>query len=148
MDPLSITTSILTLIGAASKTYEILQFICHAGEDATSLCVEVGGLEGFLSAVQTALKRCGGNPLNLASIDQDLWRRIDITLSDCREILDELSRLAGRIKSRNSVLVPELLHRARIAKRLQKYAKDIVSYRERIRVSNWNLQTLLQVIDV
>lgn len=148
MDPLSITTSILTLIGAASKTYGFLQFIAHADQDATSLCAEVSGLESVLSLVQAALKRCGGNPVNLASIDQGLWRRIDITLSDCRETLDGLSQLAQRIRCKHSALVPGILYRAGVAKRLQQHTKDVASYRDRIKVSNWNLQTLLQVIDV
>lgn len=148
MDPLSITMSILTLAGAASKTYKFLQFISRADEDATHLCVEVSGLESILLSVQAALKKCGGNPLNLASIDQSLWRRIDITLSDCQETLDDLSKLAHNIRFNHSVLVPRLLCRARVARRLQQHARDIATYRDRIRMSNWNLQTLLQVIDV
>lgn len=148
MDPLSITTSILTLIGAASKTYGFLQFILHADEEATSLCVEVSGLESVLFSVQAALKKCEGNPLNLASIDPDLWRRIDMTLSDCRETLDDLSQLAQRIRIKHSKFLPAPLYRARVAKRLQQHGNDIASYRDRIKMSNWSLQTLLQVIDV
>lgn len=148
MDPLSITASVLTLTGAASKTCEVLQFISRADEDAHSLCVEVSGLESILHSVQAALKKCGGNPLNLASIDEDLWRRIDITLADCGEALDEMAQLARRIQVRHSTLVPGLVYRARVAKRLQQHTRDIESYRDRVRMSTWNLQTLLQVIDV
>lgn len=148
MDPLSITASVLTLMGAAKKTYGVLQFISRADEDANSLCVEVSGLESILHSVQAALKKCGGNPLNLASIDEDLWRRIDITLADCGEALDEMAQLARRIQLRHSTLVPGLVYRARVAKRLQQHTRDIESYRDRVRMSTWNLQTLLQVIDV
>lgn len=148
MDPLSITASVLTLMGAASKTCEVLQFISRADEDVNSLCVEVSGLESILHSVQAALKKCGGKPLNLASIDEDLWRRIDITLADCGEALDEMAQLVRRIQLRHSTLVPGLLYRARVAKRLQQHTRDIESYRDRVRMSTWNLQTLLQVIDV
>ncbi|KAI0400493.1 hypothetical protein F4802DRAFT_484036 [Xylaria palmicola] len=146
MDPLSITTSVITLLGAASNVYTFLQSIRHADRGLQSLTREVSSLNGYLRSIETALEDCRGNPYALAHIDPALWKESKIALSDCQETLEELSTVFSEPKrpSRSNTL----FRRARVAAELRSRAGDIASFREKISMSNLSLQTLLQVINV
>lgn len=146
MDPLSITTSVVTLIGAASTVYDFLQSIRHADRGLQSLLREIHTLNGFLRAIDTALEDCRSNAYALTHIDPVLWKESKIALSDCQETLDELGSVFSEPKrpSRSNTL----FRRARVAAELRSRAGEIASFREKISMSNLSLQTLLQVINV
>ncbi|KAJ8131901.1 hypothetical protein O1611_g1722 [Lasiodiplodia mahajangana] len=146
MDPLSITTSVITLIGAASNVYNFLQSVRHADRGFQSLVREVGTLNGFLLSIDKALEDCRDNPYALTHIDPALWKESKIALSDCQKTLDELGSLFREPKrpSRSNTL----FRKARVAAELRSRAGEIASFREKISMSNMSLQTLLQVINV
>ncbi|KAI1122886.1 hypothetical protein F5Y10DRAFT_64512 [Nemania abortiva] len=146
MDPLSITTSVITLIGAASNVYSFLQSIRHADRGFQSLVREVSTLNGFLRSLDKALEDCRGNPYALTHIDPALWKESKVALSDCQEILNELGSVFSEPKrpSRSNTL----FRKARVAAELRSRAGEIASFREKISMSNMSLQTLLQVINV
>ncbi|TRX95814.1 hypothetical protein FHL15_003368 [Xylaria flabelliformis] len=146
MDPLSITTSVITLIGAASNIYNCLQSIRHADRGLQSLVKEISTLNGFLRSIETALEDCRDNPYALTHIDPALWKESKVALSDCQETLDQLGSVFSEPKrpSRSNTL----FRRARVAAELYSRAGEIASFREKISMSNMSLQTLLQVINV
>ncbi|GAP84516.1 hypothetical protein SAMD00023353_1100370 [Rosellinia necatrix] len=146
MDPLSITTSVITLLGAGSNVYDFLQSIRHADRGLQSLVREVNTLNGFLRSIEKALEDCRDNPYALAHIDPALWKESKVALSDCQETLDQLGSVFKEPKrpSRSN----SLFRRARVAAELRSRAGDIASFREKIFMSNLSLQTLLQVINV
>ncbi|KAI1157033.1 hypothetical protein F4825DRAFT_143695 [Nemania diffusa] len=146
MDPLSITTSVITLIGAASNVYNFLQSIRYADRGLQSLVREVNTLNGFLRSIEKALEECRGNPYALTHIDPALWKESKVALSDCQQTLDELGSVFSEPKrpSRSNTL----FRKARVAAELRSRAGDIASFREKISMSNMSLQTLLQVINV
>ncbi|KAI1750770.1 hypothetical protein F4782DRAFT_232618 [Xylaria castorea] len=146
MDPLSITTSVITLLGAASTVYNCLQSIRHADRGLQSLVKEVTTLNGFLRSIERALEDCRDNPYALTHIDPALWKESKVALSDCQETLDQLGSVFSEPKrpSRSNTL----FRRARVAAELHSRAGEIASFREKISMSNMSLQTLLQVINV
>ncbi|KAI0551640.1 hypothetical protein F4679DRAFT_133585 [Xylaria curta] len=146
MDPLSITTSVITLLGAASNVYNCLQAIRHADRGLQSLVKEVSTLNGFLRSIEKALEDCRENPYALTHIDPALWKESKVALSDCQETLDQLGSVFSEPKrpSRSNTL----FRRARVAAELHSRAGEIASFREKISMSNMSLQTLLQVINV
>ncbi|KAI3326120.1 hypothetical protein HD806DRAFT_532776 [Xylariaceae sp. AK1471] len=146
MDPLSITASVLTLLGAANNVYNVLQSVRHADRGLQSLVREVNSLNGFLRSIEKALEDCRGNPYALTHIDPCLWKESKIALSDCQGTLDELGSVLGGPKkpSRSNTL----FRRAMVAAELHSRAGEIASFREKISMSNLSLQTLLQVINV
>ncbi|KAF2972512.1 hypothetical protein GQX73_g1068 [Xylaria multiplex] len=146
MDPLSITTSVITLLGAASNVYNALQAIRHADRGLQSLVREVSTLNGYLRSIDKALEDCRGSAYALSHIDPALWKESKIALSDCQETIDELGSLFKEPKrpSRSNTL----FRKARVAAELRSRAGDIASFREKISMSNLSLQTLLQVINV
>ncbi|TGJ87007.1 hypothetical protein E0Z10_g1756 [Xylaria hypoxylon] len=146
MDPLSITTSVITLLGAASNVYNFLQSIRHADRGLQSLLREVSTLNGYLRSIDKALDDCRGSPYALSHIDPALWKESKIALSDCQGTIDELGLVFKEPKrpSRSNTL----FRRARVAAELRSRAGDIASFREKISMSNLSLQTLLQVINV
>ncbi|KAI1284075.1 hypothetical protein F5Y07DRAFT_99291 [Xylaria sp. FL0933] len=146
MDPLSITTSVITLLGAASNIYNVLQAIRNADRGLQSLVREVSSLNGYLRSIDKALEDCRGNAYALSHIDPALWKESKIALSDCQQTIDELGSVFKEPKrpSRSNTL----FRRARVAAELRSRAGDIASFREKISMSNLSLQTLLQVINV
>ncbi|KAI0540525.1 hypothetical protein GGR58DRAFT_499101 [Xylaria digitata] len=146
MDPLSITTSVITLLGAASNVYNALQAIRNADRGLQSLVREVSTLNGYLRSIDKALEDCRSNAYALSHIDPALWKESKIALSDCQGIIDELGSLFKEPKrpSRSNTL----FRKARVAAELRSRAGDIASFREKISMSNLSLQTLLQVINV
>ncbi|KAI0205810.1 hypothetical protein F4808DRAFT_179008 [Astrocystis sublimbata] len=146
MDPLSITTSVITLIGAANNVYNCLQSIRHADRALQSLVKEVNTLNGFLGSIERALEGCRENPYALTHIDPALWKESKLALSDCQGTLDQLGMVFSEPKrpSRSNTL----FRRARVAAELHSRAGEIASFREKISMSNMSLQTLLQVINV
>ncbi|KAJ2985626.1 hypothetical protein NUW58_g5433 [Xylaria curta] len=146
MDPLSITTSVITLLGAAGNIYTFLQSIRHADRGLQSLVREVSTLNGYLRSIEKALEDCRDNPYALAHIDPALWKESKVALSDCQQTLDELASVFSEPKrpSRSNTL----FRRARVAAELRSRAGEIASFREKISMSNLSLQTLLQVINV
>ncbi|KAI1439238.1 hypothetical protein GGR50DRAFT_9788 [Xylaria sp. CBS 124048] len=147
MDPLSITTSVITLIGAANNVYSILQSIRHADQALQSLVREVSTLNGFLRSIAEALEVCRSNPYALAHIDPVLWNESKVALSDCQETIDGLGLILVKEPKRPS-RSNTLFRRARVAAELRSRAGDIASFREKVSMSNLSLQTLLQVINV
>ncbi|KAI3342399.1 hypothetical protein F4824DRAFT_201792 [Ustulina deusta] len=146
MDPLSITTSVITLLGAAQHCYSFLQSIRNADRALQSLVREVSTLNGYLRSIDKALEDCRGNAYALSHIDPALWRESKFALSDCQETIDELC-LAFKEPKRPS-RSNTLFRKARVAAELRSRAGDIASFREKISMSNLSLQTLLQVINV
>ncbi|KAI0110904.1 hypothetical protein GGR51DRAFT_83582 [Nemania sp. FL0031] len=146
MDPLSITTSVITLIGAASNVYNFLQSVRHADRGFQSLVREVSTLTSFLRSIDKALEDCRDNPYALTHIDPALWKESKVALSDCQKTLDELGSVFREPKrpSRSNTL----FRKARVAAELRSRAGEIASFREKISMSNMSLQTLLQVINV
>ena len=146
MDPLSITTSVITLLGAASNVYNFLQSIRNADRGLQSLVKEVGALNGYLRSIDKALEDCRSNAYALSHIDPALWKESKIALSDCQETINELGLVFKEPKrpSRSNTL----FRKARVAAELRSRAGDIASFREKISMSNLSLQTLLQVINV
>ncbi|KAI0421313.1 hypothetical protein F5X98DRAFT_268589 [Xylaria grammica] len=146
MDPLSITTSVITLLGAASNIYNVLQSIRHADRGLQSLVREVSTLNGYLRSIDKALEDCRGSAYALSHIDPALWKESKIALSDCQQTINELGSVFKEPKrpSRSNTL----FRRARVAAELHSRAGDIASIREKLSMSNLSLQTLLQVINV
>ncbi|KAJ3578142.1 hypothetical protein NPX13_g2425 [Xylaria arbuscula] len=146
MDPLSITTSVITLLGAASNVYNFLQSIRNADKGLQSLVKEVSTLNGYLRSIDKALENCRSNAYALSHIDPALWKESKIALSDCQDTITELGLVFKEPKrpSRSNTL----FRKARVAAELRSRAGDIASFREKISMSNLSLQTLLQVINV
>lgn len=146
MDPLSLTANIITLIDAANSVRRFINSVRHADAGFKALCTELASLSGFLQSIDRTMEECRRNPLSLAPIDQDLWKQAHTALADCQETLDELEALKNRMKgpSRSNTF----FRKARLATDMQVHARDIVAFRDKIHMSNWSLQTLLQVINV
>ncbi|KAI1308602.1 hypothetical protein F5Y03DRAFT_393451 [Xylaria venustula] len=146
MDPLSITTSVITLLGAANKIYNVLKAIRNADGELQKLLREVSTLTGYLRSIDKALEDCRCNAYALSHIDPALWKESKIALSDCQETINELNPVFEEPKrpSRSNTL----FRRARVAAELRSRASDIKSFREKISMSNLSFQTLLQIINV
>ncbi|KAI2623784.1 hypothetical protein GGS21DRAFT_332873 [Xylaria nigripes] len=147
MDPLSITASVIALVGAANNVYNILQAIRHADRGLQALNKEVSTLSGFLRSIEKALEDCRSSPYALTHIDLAFWKESKDALADCQETLDGLGLILikgpKRLSRSNS-----LFRKARVAAELRSRAGEIASFREKISMSNLSLQTLLQVVNV
>ncbi|KAK8108055.1 uncharacterized protein PG998_010068 [Apiospora kogelbergensis] len=146
MDPLTITTSIITLAEAASKLYKFLQSLRHGDSGYLALCIELRGLDGYIQAINKTLKECQRNPLCLAPIDEDVWEQSGIAIADCQQTVDDLSALAKGIGG--SGRSNKLFWRGKVAVGMQIHARDVVNFRDKIHMSTLSLQTLLQVINI
>ncbi|KAK8094812.1 hypothetical protein PG997_001497 [Apiospora hydei] len=127
MDPLTITTSVITLAEAASKIYKFLQSIRQGDTGYSGLCAELGILTSHIQAIREALQNCRKNRFALAPIDEDVWKQSDIAIADCQRTI--------------------LFRRAKVAAEMQIHARTIVGLRDKIHMSTISLQTLLQVIN-
>ncbi|KAG8161794.1 hypothetical protein KVR01_008781 [Diaporthe batatas] len=148
MDPLSITTSAITLIQAAgSITSSLCGFInqCRGAENRiTSLCDELEGLTSGLEAIDRTLK--GRNALDLALVEDDLWKQCELALDDCHVTLNSLGVLVQKIKE--TVKGKAWAWRVKAVVNLNVYGGELAAFRDKVHKSNWALQTMLQTINV
>ncbi|KAH8812018.1 hypothetical protein F5884DRAFT_299418 [Xylogone sp. PMI_703] len=150
MDPLSITVSTITLMQTASSVsaalYDFSKTYRNADTKVSELCKEISALGGFLEVVDRALKECREQPLSVASMNEDLWRQITLSLADCQTTLGELEGFIDKIKatSKNS----SRFRRVKVAGDLTMYSRNIAGFREKINKSNWALQTMLSAMNV
>jgi len=149
MDPLSITTSTITLIQAAAAVsaalHEFVATFRNADSRVAALSTQLSRLIKFLEAVDRTLRKCRG-PLSLASMDEDLWHQSALSLEDCKATLDELAKFINQIKA--VAKSSGIFRRAKVAMDLTMYAGDITGFEEKIHKSNWALQTMLSAIQV
>ncbi|KAN0112436.1 hypothetical protein V8E51_005387 [Hyaloscypha variabilis] len=149
MDPLSITTTTITLIQAAAQVsaalHEFVATFRNADSRVAALSSQLSRLIKFLEAVDRTLRRCRG-PLSLASMDEDLWHQSALSLEDCKTTLDELATFINRIKA--VAKSTGIFRRAKVAMDLTMYAGDITGFEEKIHKSNWAIQTMLSAIQV
>ncbi|KAJ0116789.1 hypothetical protein J7T55_009940 [Diaporthe amygdali] len=137
MDPLSITTSAITLIQAAGS--------CRGAETRiTGLCDELESLTSGLEAIDRTLK--GRNALDLALVEDDLWKQCELALDDCHVTLNSLGVLVQKI--RETVRSKAWAWRVRAVVNLNVYGGDLAAFRDKVHKSNWALQTMLQTINV
>ncbi|OBT61581.1 hypothetical protein VE03_08939 [Pseudogymnoascus sp. 23342-1-I1] len=148
MDPLSITASTITLIQAAcvvsGTLHELISTFTNADVRVSALCSELSTLISFLEAVDRTLKECRGQPLSLASMDEDMWYQSALSLADCKATLSDLGDLTNRIKA--SVKHTGFFARVKATVDLTMYARDLAGFQEKIHKSNWALQTMLSAI--
>ncbi|ETS75383.1 hypothetical protein PFICI_12327 [Pestalotiopsis fici W106-1] len=146
MDPLSITASVLTLTDAVARVYRFLQSVHYADAGYSGLCVELNNLIGFSRSISRALQGCQRHPMALAPIDEDVWKQSRNAIRDSQQAIDDLNALIKRIggPSRSN----SIFRRGKIATEIHFHTREISAFREKIRLSNLALQTLLQVINV
>ncbi|OTA68611.1 hypothetical protein K449DRAFT_429478 [Hypoxylon sp. EC38] len=146
MDPLSVTTSVITLIDAATKVYRLLQSIRHAETELSALRRELHMFLGYLQSIAEALGNSRRRHLALAHIHRELWEQTKIALEDCKATLAGLTRLIQGMN--NSAPSSAIFRRTKFAIQMQVHAQDVISFRDKIHMSIFSLQTLLQVITV
>ncbi|KAL2151042.1 hypothetical protein VTH82DRAFT_6140 [Thermothelomyces myriococcoides] len=148
MDPISITTSAITLIQLAGTVKTSLQRLAQtvkkANERIDELCNELASLTTRLEAVDRTLKGC--RPFDTAYMDKDLWHQSELCIEDCRLTLGELQHLVDKIKDKTQS--QSIGARIRRALNLTAYSPELISFRDKIHQSNWALQTLLHTINV
>ncbi|KFX89962.1 hypothetical protein O988_08407 [Pseudogymnoascus sp. VKM F-3808] len=150
MDPLSITTSTITLIQAArvvsGAIRELASTFNNVDVRVSALCAELSTLMSFLDSVDRILKECREQPLSLASMDEEMWRQSGLSLADCKVTLNDLQDLTNRIKA--SVKHVGFFGRVKTTVDLTMYARDLAGFQEKIHKSNWALQTMLSAITI
>ncbi|KAK8023509.1 hypothetical protein PG993_011575 [Apiospora rasikravindrae] len=146
MDPLSITTSVITLVDATTKVYRFLQSIRHADSGYSALCMELHSLAGLLQSISRTFDDCRRHTFALAAIDEAVWDQSRLAIADCQQTIDDLTALVGRIGglARNR----SILRRTRIATQMHLHSGEAASFRDKVHVSTLSLQTLLQIINV
>lgn len=110
----------------------------------SALCTELSTLISFLEAVDRTLKECRGQPLSLASMDEDMWYQSALSLADCTKTLSDLEGLTNRIKA--SAKHTSFFARVKATVDLTMYTRDLAGFQEKIHKSNWALQTMLSAI--
>ncbi|KFX91477.1 hypothetical protein V490_05880 [Pseudogymnoascus sp. VKM F-3557] len=150
MDPLSITTSTITLIQAArvvsGAIRELASTFNNVDVRVSALCAELSTLISFLDSIDRILKECREQPLSLASMDEEMWRQSGLSLADCKVTLNDLQDLTNRIKA--SVKHVGFFGRVKTTVDLTMYARDLAGFQEKIHKSNWALQTMLSAITI
>ncbi|KAI3396847.1 hypothetical protein diail_11619, partial [Diaporthe ilicicola] len=101
-------------------------------------------LTSGLEAIDRTLK--GRNALDLALVEDDLWRQCELALDDCHATLNSLGMLVQRIKE--TVRARAWAWRVRAVVNLNVYGADLAAFRDKVHKSNWALQTMLQTVNV
>ncbi|KAG6365621.1 hypothetical protein INS49_007232 [Diaporthe citri] len=130
-----------------SITSSLCGFItqCRGAETRiTSLCEELESLTSGLEAIDRTLK--GRNALDLALVEDDLWKQCELALDDCHVTLNSLGVLVQKIKE--TVRVKPWAWRVKAVVNLNVYGSDLAAFRDKVHKSNWALQTMLQTINV
>ncbi|KAK7973530.1 hypothetical protein PG988_007664 [Apiospora saccharicola] len=146
MDPLSITTSVITLVDTTVKVYRFLQSIRHADAGYAALCMELSALTGFLQFISRTFQDCRRHPFALAAIDETVWDQSRLAITGCQHTIDDLDALVGRIGglSRSN----SIFRRAKMSTQMHLHSAEAASFCDKIHVSTLSLQTLLQIINV
>ncbi|GKT90394.1 hypothetical protein Ct61P_08244 [Colletotrichum tofieldiae] len=148
MDPLTITTSAVTLIEATAKITKLIYQFYHALRTADArindLCDELNHLTEFLKAVNDVLTRC--RPGDLAPLDEELWHQSDAALANCEMILEDLTKLITKIKDNSASR--RFGWRTKAVIDLSQHGNELAAFRDKIHKSNWALQTILQTINL
>lgn len=97
-----------------------------------------------LEAIDRTLK--GRNALDLALVEDDLWKQCELALGDCHVTLNSLGVLVQKIKE--TVRVKAWAWRVKAVVNLNVYGADLTAFRDKVHKSNWALQTMLQTINV
>lgn len=79
-------------------------------------------------------------------MDQDLWLKCDVAISDCFKILGDVSTLAEKIKG--SGRREGFIRRTRAVVNWNDHSEDLDALRHKLRMSYLALQTILQTINV
>ncbi|KAK8074365.1 hypothetical protein PG994_005264 [Apiospora phragmitis] len=146
MDPLSITTSVITLLDASSKVYQFLQSIRHADTHYAALSNELSTLTGLLRSIRVIFQDCRRHPFALIAIDGTVWDQSRIAITDCQQTINDLDALVKRIGGvarSNSIF-----RKARMTTQMHAHSGEARSFRDKIHVSTVSLHTLLQIITV
>lgn len=118
---------------------------CRGAETRiTSLCEELESLTSGLGAIDRTLK--GRNALDLALVEDDLWKQCELALDDCHVTLNTLGVLVHKIKE--TVRVKAWAWRVKAVVNLNVYGSELAAFRDKVHKSNWALQTMLQTINV
>lgn len=127
-----------------------MQSLRTADTRVSGLCDELASLTAFLEAVDKTLKGC--RPLDLALVEEDLWRQCDVAMDDCQVTLNELGMLVNRIKDTGRARAGAgrfgWRGKVRAVVDLNVHGADLAAFRDKIHKSNWALQTMLHTITV
>lgn len=147
MDPLSITTGVITIL---SVTYNVGVEIKKFRDDVSSvdvvletLITDVESLHGVLETMQETLNKAGTrSTLQLTGHIGNHWRNMERSLEDSQRVLSELLVLFQDINKSVSFLDgPRKVRRYRaMSERIQRYSNQISSYKDTL---NLSLQTLV-----
>ncbi|KAK8070363.1 hypothetical protein PG997_010566 [Apiospora hydei] len=146
MDPLTITTSIITLVDATAKVYQFLQSVRYADTHYATLRNELSTLTGLLRSISGIFQDCRRHHFALAAIDKTVWDQSRIAITDCQQTIDDLGALVARIGGvarSNSIF-----RKAKMTTQMHMHSGEAIAFRDKIHVSTVSLQTLLQIITV
>ena len=146
MDPLSITTSLVTLLGMCIQVTQELKKVRHgiAATNSTiiELLTEVGGFRNILQSMHETCNKVEANSIRQApSHIGNHWQNISKSLRDGQTVLDDLLSLLQRVNKRVFIL-------ARLRKYLRYKALEdqITQCRGQVRSQSHGLQLSLQTI--
>lgn len=91
--------SVLTLVATAMTVYKEVQSIRYAGDNLDDLCNELRTLTDHLESIDSGIKDSQGNCLVLDFINADVWKNINSSIDDIRELVDKVETHSRTKKS-------------------------------------------------
>ena len=152
MDPLSIAAGaagLATGCAAIIKTlYTWIDDTVDVDENVAGLCEEVAALSRDLESVSSTTASTPRVAIAQVDPDDTLWVTITATLDDIRSTINKMNRLIADIHKSGSVFSRGFLRKPTAQIRFSLRAKDITTYKERVKSYNAAMTSALQMMNV
>ena len=125
--------------------YRVINATWKVHSTLTTLCIEINSLSGLLESVSSKLQNC--QALALQHVDAELWRRIHISLEDCKSTLESLEKAVHGVQG-TPEMAAILKTKPTLQIKLSLRSDDIIDFRDRIHKCNCAMQMAFQVINV
>lgn len=152
MDPLSIATGAIALVGTCTAILTFLEDKRNVNQKIASLCDEIAGLTKVLKSLETlarepSLRRTNHETSNLhPAEDVGNWEMVNTTLEECKGTLDRLEQVLENLRS--VINVPGIVQLPIRALKFQIKNGDITQYKAQIEGYLRLIQICLQLITV
>ena len=140
--------SVITLALTVKTVYDVIQAVRGVDDDFDAVCTELSKLKTLLSAIK---KSFVDSPIHRPAHDgtnDDLWQQMSISVDDATDVLRDMGVVVKKIetiKQKKGLL--RVFQKTKMAARMHHHAKEISSFRNKLRLASYSLRLSLQVIN-
>jgi hypothetical protein len=127
---------------------KLIKDIKNVDNKLTALVREMTTLTGLLTAVESTVRECYSQSLTLAHLDENMWKRMDDIILDCKIALEGLDRVLLNLQKQNPPTWMKLLRKPSLHFQLNNQMDDISDFMNKVYKLDCALHTSIAVVNM